>query len=66
MSRDINRSAAELRALAAWYRNYADLAGNPAIWAGRLATAEDLEREASALEDAPGRRQPIETAAEMA
>ena len=52
MPRDIRRSAEELRSLAAWYRDYAELAGNPAIWASRLTTAEDLEREASASEAA--------------
>jgi len=40
----------DLRALAAWYREYAELAGNPSIWASRVMTAEDLEREASDLE----------------
>jgi hypothetical protein len=52
MSRDISRSATELRSLAAWYRNYAERAGNPMIWASRLTTAEDLEREAAALQQA--------------
>jgi hypothetical protein len=44
------KSSAELRALAAWYRDYAELAGNPMIWDYRLGTAEDLERQASDLE----------------
>lgn len=52
MSRDTYRSVEELRSLAAWYRNYAERAGNPAIWASRLHTAEDLEREALASEAA--------------
>ena len=46
----------DLRALAAWYREYAELAGNPSIWASRVMTAEDLEREASDLEQRFGVR----------
>jgi hypothetical protein len=52
MSLDMSRSAKELRFLAAWYRDYAERAGNPVIWASRLTTAEQLEQEASALEEA--------------
>jgi hypothetical protein len=37
---------AKLRALAAWYREYADRAGNPAIWEARLRTADKFEAEA--------------------
>jgi hypothetical protein len=40
----------ELRALAAWYRDYAERAGSTRIWDYRLSTAEDLERQAAALE----------------
>jgi hypothetical protein len=40
----------ELRALAAWYRAYAEQAGSTIIWDYRLSTAEELERQASALE----------------
>ncbi len=40
----------KLRELAAWYREFAERAGNPAIWVSRLHTAEDLEREAARLE----------------
>lgn len=47
---DTYRSAAELRALASWYRRYAEQASNPAIWSSRLSTAEELERQASAVE----------------
>ena len=43
-------SSEELRALAAWYRHYAEQAGSTVIWDYRLSTAEDLERQASALE----------------
>jgi hypothetical protein len=44
------RTSDELRALATWYREYAETAGNPMIWDYRLTTAEDLERQASDLE----------------
>jgi hypothetical protein len=40
----------ELRKLAAWYREYAERAGNPAIWESRLRTADALRREADRLE----------------
>jgi hypothetical protein len=40
----------KLRELADWYREFAERAGNPAIWHARLMTAEDLEREADRLE----------------
>jgi hypothetical protein len=40
----------ELRELARWYREYSERTENPAIWDARLRTAEDLEREADALE----------------
>ena len=40
----------KLRELAAWYREFAEQSGNPAIWDSRLRTAEDLEPEAVALE----------------
>ncbi len=42
--------AQRLRDLAAWYRQFAERAGNPAIWEARLHTAEDLEKTATALE----------------
>ena len=42
-----------LRELAAWYREYAERTGNPAIWDARIRTAEDLEAEASRLEYRP-------------
>ena len=45
---------AKLRELAAWYREFAEQSGNPAIWDGRLRTAEDLETEASQLEPIAG------------
>jgi len=42
--------AQRLRDLASWYREFAARTENPAIWDARLRTAEDLEREAKALE----------------
>jgi short-subunit dehydrogenase len=42
--------ARKLRELAAWHRQIAERAGNPAIWDARLRTAEELEREADLLE----------------
>ena len=42
--------AQRLRDLATWYREFAERTENPAIWHARLRTAEDLEREANALE----------------
>jgi hypothetical protein len=42
----------KLRELAAWYRGFAERAGNPTIWDLRLRTAQDLEAEA----DRRGRR----------
>jgi hypothetical protein len=47
--------AQRLRDLAAWYREFAERTENPAIWDSRLRTAEDLEREAEALESRNGR-----------
>ena len=44
------RTAEKLRELAAWYRDYAERAGNSAIWEARLRTADELEAEASQLE----------------
>lgn len=42
--------AGKLRELASWYREFAERAGEPAIWHARMRTAEDLEREAGNLE----------------
>ena len=44
------RSSNELRKLAAWYREFAERAGNPAIWEARLRTAKELEAEADRAE----------------
>ena len=53
MTRDNVNDPQQLRQLAAWYRQFAERAGNPVIWAARLATAEELEREAVRLEQNP-------------
>ncbi len=45
------KGPSELRKLAAWYREFAERAGNPAIWEARLMTARELEREANRLEE---------------
>jgi hypothetical protein len=47
----------QLRKLAAWYREFAERTGNPAIWHARLTTAEELEREADRLEKIAARGQ---------
>jgi hypothetical protein len=40
-----------LRELGAWYRVFAEEAGNPAIWEARLRTAGELEKEANRLDE---------------
>lgn len=40
----------KLRELAAWYREFAEKTANPSIWEARLRMAEDLEQEATRLE----------------
>ena len=44
----------KLRELAAWYREQAERAGNPAIWDARLRTAEELDEEADRIEGKSG------------
>ncbi len=39
-----------LRELASWYREFAERAGNPAIWEARLMTADELDAEADRIE----------------
>lgn len=39
-----------LRELAAWYRDFAGRAANPAIWESRLFTADHLEMEAGRID----------------
>ena len=53
--------AEKLRELAAWYREFAERAENPAVWDMRLRMAEDLEREAGQL-DRRAVRQPARAA----
>jgi hypothetical protein len=48
----------ELRKLAAWYREFADRAGEPAIWEARLRTAKELEAEANRVASKLGRKPP--------
>jgi hypothetical protein len=55
------KSPQKLRDLAAWYREYAERAGNSAIWDARLRTAEELEKEADSIE----RRHEIRFVSEM-
>ena len=45
--------ADRLRKLAAWYREFAERAGEPWIWQARLKTADELEYEAALLEQGP-------------
>jgi hypothetical protein len=47
-----------LRELASWYRDFAERAGNPAIWEARLRTAKQLEAEADVVERALKSRDP--------
>jgi len=42
----------KLRELAAWYREFAERAGNSMIWDARLRTAEDLETQADLIASA--------------
>jgi hypothetical protein len=42
--------ADKLRKLAAWYREFAERAGEPWIWEARLQTADELENLADLLE----------------
>jgi len=47
---DAAASPQDLRALAVWYREFAERTQNPAIWEARIRTAEELETNAQALE----------------
>ena len=47
---DAAASPQDLRALAVWYREFAERTQNPAIWEARIRTAEELEMNAQALE----------------
>jgi hypothetical protein len=49
----------KLRALAFWYREFAERTGNPTIWESRLRTAEDLDAQADVIDRALAvRREP--------
>ena len=47
---DAIASPQKLRALAEWYREFAERTQNPIIWEARIRTAEELETNAQALE----------------
>ena len=59
-SNEATRTSRELRVLAQWYRDYAEMAGSNVIWGYRLSTAEDLERQASDLEHRGSRTLAVE------
>ena len=46
----------KLRELAVWYREFAERAGNTAMWDSRLRMAEDLELEAQLIERTHGQK----------
>ena len=48
------RTSDELRSLAGWYRNFAERAGSPTIWEGRIRMAEELEEEAERMASVTG------------
>jgi hypothetical protein len=48
---EVMRDPHKLRELAIWYREFAERAGNPAVWEARLLTAEELEQEADRLDE---------------
>src|SRR5260370_13463102 len=47
---DVTASPQDLRALAVWYREFAERTQNPTIWEARIRSAEELEMNAQALE----------------
>jgi hypothetical protein len=47
---EIGDDPGKLRELASWYREFAERAGNRAVWEARLHTAEDLDAEADRIE----------------
>lgn len=47
---NIVQDPTKLRILGAWYRDFAERAGNPVIWEARLRTADDLDQEADRIE----------------
>ena len=50
MISDVAQDPDKLRNLAAWYREFAEQAGNPVIWESRLLMAESLELEAQRVD----------------
>ena len=52
-----NRKPFELPKLAAWYREFAERAGGPAIWEARLKTVRELEQKANKLQEGTARDQ---------
>jgi hypothetical protein len=46
----VQGSPSKLRELAAWYREFAERAGNPTIWEARLRLAEELDAEADHID----------------
>lgn len=57
----VRDNPSKLRELAAWYREFAERAGNPTIWEARLRMAEELDAEADHIDQMnrtePQRRQ---------
>ena len=51
MSDERPKQARHLRELAAWYRAFAERAGDTIIWQARLRTASELEKDANRLEE---------------
>lgn len=47
---EIGDDPSTLRKPASWYREFAERAGNPAVWEARLLTAEDLDIQAASIE----------------
>ena len=58
---DVMNEAQRLRALAAWYRDFAERAGASWIWQARLRHADALERQADELEMRATRADPSAT-----
>jgi hypothetical protein len=46
----VRHNPTKLRELAAWYREFAERAGNPTIWEARLRMAEELDAEADQID----------------
>lgn len=46
----VRDNPSKLRELAAWYREFAERAGNPTIWEARLRMADELDAEADHID----------------